>query len=570
MQVVLKEAVHGGALGLLGPGTVDVPDSLAYELVATKRATWPGSRPNAWPDPSGASLVSGAWDSFSRRVLVFGDSLAANYNTGYQIKPIGPIAYANAELGGAIDMAYFVQSGVGGNGYTHMLARIDAALAPYAANYFTDAILHGLTNDINYFGLGTAGYESVAVIIAGYQQVIDRLLAKAQTVSWPEVHPNAQGLSWNTSAGNRAAWRQCLAAQQAVAAANPGRIKIIPFAAAMTIADLSSGNPLFPTPLANTLDAGGVHPNNLGSAILGKLIAQAWAPRSKPMRLVVSPAETWQADNTSKIITYRPRVAGPGSAASGSFAGVQSASFIPNASGTGTGVVALVPRKALSATAWATATAFTVGTVRRPTPAVKTQANSEYVYVATAIAGTGTSGASEPAWPVTPGATVIDNAGANQITWMAVRVGNSDPKPGFWACLIAFTNSGTPAATSLFFRTFIGNASGVVGNGFVVGSVIRAACEFKLQAPTLMGGAGPYLQIQKTGGTVPHDVHYDVATTDTNTLSQDEREGVLATMWAPVEAGVTAIPGVDIGVRLSANAGSMAILLVDSMHVEVQ
>lgn len=63
--------------------------------------------------------------------------------------------------------------------------------------------------------------------------------------------------------------------------------------------------------------------------------------------------------------------------------------------------------------AWAAATAYTVGTFRRPTNA---NVNG-FRYEVTAIAGTGTSGGAEPAWPTTPGSTVIDNAGPNQITW---------------------------------------------------------------------------------------------------------------------------------------------------------
>ncbi|MCC6530918.1 MAG: hypothetical protein IT531_00075 [Burkholderiales bacterium] len=61
--------------------------------------------------------------------------------------------------------------------------------------------------------------------------------------------------------------------------------------------------------------------------------------------------------------------------------------------------------------AWVAATAYSVGTYRRPVAA------NGYRYKVTAIAGSGTSGAGEPTWPTTVGATVVDNAGANQITW---------------------------------------------------------------------------------------------------------------------------------------------------------
>lgn len=60
---------------------------------------------------------------------------------------------------------------------------------------------------------------------------------------------------------------------------------------------------------------------------------------------------------------------------------------------------------------WVTATAYAVGVFRRPT------VKNGYRYKVTAIAGTGTTGGAEPVWPTTIGSTVVDNAGANQITW---------------------------------------------------------------------------------------------------------------------------------------------------------
>lgn len=50
-----------------------------------------------------------------------------------------------------------------------------------------------------------------------------------------------------------------------------------------------------------------------------------------------------------------------------------------------------------------------------------------YIYKATSVSGTGTSGAAEPSWPTTLTNTVTDNAGANQIVW---------------TCTVAVTNSG--------------------------------------------------------------------------------------------------------------------------------
>lgn len=61
--------------------------------------------------------------------------------------------------------------------------------------------------------------------------------------------------------------------------------------------------------------------------------------------------------------------------------------------------------------AWAGSTAYTVGTFRRPVAA------NGLRYEVTSISGTGTSAVGEPTWPTTPGQTVTDNAGANQVVW---------------------------------------------------------------------------------------------------------------------------------------------------------
>lgn len=76
-------------------------------------------------------------------------------------------------------------------------------------------------------------------------------------------------------------------------------------------------------------------------------------------------------------------------------------------------------------TTWAAATALTVGTLRRPTAPT---AGNERTYRVSSISGTGTTGASEPTWPLTAGSTVTDNAGANQVVWTEVS-GNATYAP---------------------------------------------------------------------------------------------------------------------------------------------
>jgi len=79
-------------------------------------------------------------------------------------------------------------------------------------------------------------------------------------------------------------------------------------------------------------------------------------------------------------------------------------------------------------TTWATATAYSVGAVRKPIT------SNGYCLQVTAKSGTGTSAGSEPTWSTTPGGTTIDNAGANQLTWKnvecAIRVTGSTSNDG--------------------------------------------------------------------------------------------------------------------------------------------
>jgi hypothetical protein len=77
-------------------------------------------------------------------------------------------------------------------------------------------------------------------------------------------------------------------------------------------------------------------------------------------------------------------------------------------------------------TMWTAATAYPVGTYLVPTNARYTG----FYYKATAIAGTGTTQATDTvAWPTTVGATVVDNAGANQITWTCIGQSGQFPIP---------------------------------------------------------------------------------------------------------------------------------------------
>ena len=62
-------------------------------------------------------------------------------------------------------------------------------------------------------------------------------------------------------------------------------------------------------------------------------------------------------------------------------------------------------------TTWAAATAYALNSFVLPPVA------NGFYYKATSVSGTGTSGATAPAFPTTVGSTVTDNAGGNQIVW---------------------------------------------------------------------------------------------------------------------------------------------------------
>lgn len=72
---------------------------------------------------------------------------------------------------------------------------------------------------------------------------------------------------------------------------------------------------------------------------------------------------------------------------------------------------------------WAAATRYAVGDIVQPT------VGSLLRYQVSAIAGTGTSGAAEPVWPTIIGGTVVDNEGANQITWSCIHPSSLKCRP---------------------------------------------------------------------------------------------------------------------------------------------
>src|SRR5690242_1831002 len=101
--------------------------------------------------------------------------------------------------------------------------------------------------------------------------------------------------------------------------------------------------------------------------------------------------------------------------------------------------------------AWAASTVHAVGDL-----VISTATKTGYVFRAKAVTGTGTTGLTEPTWPTIIGGTVIDDPGANQITWE--NVGPS------WKWL-----AGAPAFTDQQIRTTDGNIR-IALNGGTMGA----------------------------------------------------------------------------------------------------
>jgi hypothetical protein len=100
------------------------------------------------------------------------------------------------------------------------------------------------------------------------------------------------------------------------------------------------------------------------------------------------------------------------------------------------------------ATAWAINTAYPVGTIR------KLASNPGRLFRVESISGTGTSAATEPAGfaSALDGTTVVDNAGANQITWRActrftMTVPLSSPQPGQVGTIYVYPYAGAASTT---------------------------------------------------------------------------------------------------------------------------
>jgi len=179
---------------------------------------------------------------------------------------------------------------------------------------------------------------------------------------------------------------------------------------------------------------------------------------------------------------------------------------------------------------WVTATVYPLGSV-----IADQNGNAEIV---TAISGTGTSGGTEPTWPTAPLTTVVDNSGANQITWMMLgRVGTAHTSGGS-------NQSGNWAPSFAYLMDdMIRDANGNIQVCIVPGTSAAAAPTWK----TAMGGltqetngplwmcTGPTI----AGGATEGNFEFDM-TCKTESFTPDQATLPLVKMMVSEEAKISA------------------------------
>ena len=503
-------------------------------------------------NPALQALVSAAGNSGQlsgpgTALGVYGDSIAALWwPAGLNVlNPDGPLAHLNSMLSGGIDLSRTVVSGVPGNTSAQALARQAADTASWS----------GLDEIVIVLGANdTATDVPASDTLANVRQIIAAFAGKASRFILCTVNPHLITYSGgnNYSATRRSNTRALNAGYRAMAAASGGTIRVADYATLVTEPD-TANQPNAMTVAAVT-DTNRVHPLSRGAYHYAEAIAPLLAPRVLPMRLVDSAAETYEADNTSKIVTFRPRVAATGSAAAVG-TGVTSGGTANRTAAAITPVWGIIPRRARDAVAWAATTAATVGA-----SAVRPTGVGDFVYMCIAA---GTSGSAEPAWPARPGAQVVDGT----VTWLCIRVGNDDPRRGYWQVMYA-TCSGATAEG--YLRWWTGNGSGTVGSGSVgaggtmIGDTVRTAVEMRIQAASLMACAYAVINKASEAPSVQCWANYSSSMAAANAY-QGDQGGVLVTPWTVIGPSCNNMTAF-VGVRLE--SGGSVIMLADSCQIE--
>lgn len=208
-------------------------------------------------------------------------------------------------------------------------------------------------------------------------------------------------------------------------------------------------------------------------------------------------------------------------------------------------------RNLFSYPAWQASTVVTLG--QRRVPVV----SNGHQYQVDSISGTGSTAASEPTWPTTSGATVIDNAGANQVVWKEAGTTATTGTVGLYIHANSLLNTvdgndvdsiNINYAAAAGGNNFIGGvrdrltATNVTSTGTMTVGTTTAAAALKIEGP-----AGSVREIDfNSGGVVRWQIR------ETNTAESGSNAGSNLDIRARDDAGA------DIGAALTITRSSMA------------
>ena len=487
---------------------------------------------------SGAGNVTTPWIS-NQSVALFGDSITANEQivdaTQNRYVDRGVFTWANAILGNRMTLA--VNAGLGGDTAAAGLARFDTAVTPYSPRH---VIVRFGTNDLT-------SSVSADSIFASLQSIWRKVLNLGAVCYACTVPPAENGFGFNQDAARRYQWGRLNNLIRNYCAANPSVVLVDE---ALALSDPTDATGI---PLAVFSMVTGVHYKSRAARACGELLAKAMAPYLREKGLYAHNGDTWKVSSSSNNIANVSRAVASGGSSGTGTTGITSTGFIVGRSlgSNCTAIAACVPRRVQDTTAWAAATAYTVGQVRRGTVQDK---NKPFAFICTTA---GTSHATtEPVWPVVPGSTIADGT----VTWTCVRTSYTD-KPGYWQAAVV---TGSTALESYGIYTYMGNGDGK--GGWAVGQVLGVEAEVQMQGATgvvgLFGQFRPLSGMSLTGLSLSEAASAD--------FDQSDFSGVIGLPPQAITSGT--VPGTTalwLEITLRLESTGRAIYMVDCVRATV-